>query len=116
MSTTAFPGVVFTGGDHGDVHVTMVHLPGVNTPTFTWGRTKLPKPTQPVPPIHQPEVLGPEGHNHFDPAPGGRGAHGRFDDNVHATSPRLWLTTRPRMFLDALAGGAAAAPVFALRR
>src|SRR2546421_2867476 len=42
---------------HGwDIHVTMVHLPGLNTPQFTWGRTKLPKQTQPVPPIFQPEV------------------------------------------------------------
>ncbi len=42
---------------HGwNVHVTMVHLPGVNTTQFTWGRTKLPKQTQPVPPIYQPEV------------------------------------------------------------
>jgi hypothetical protein len=34
----------------------MVHLPGVNTTQFTWGRTKLPKQTQPVPPIYQPEI------------------------------------------------------------
>src|SRR4029450_7469658 len=39
-----------------DIHVTMVHLPGVNTTQFTWGRTKLPKQTQPVPPIYQPEL------------------------------------------------------------
>jgi NAD(P)-dependent dehydrogenase (short-subunit alcohol dehydrogenase family) len=39
-----------------DVHVGMVQLPGMNTPQFTWGRTKLPKQTQPVPPIFQPEV------------------------------------------------------------
>ena len=38
------------------VHVTMVQLPGVNTTQFTWGRTKLPKQTMPVPPIYQPEV------------------------------------------------------------
>jgi NAD(P)-dependent dehydrogenase (short-subunit alcohol dehydrogenase family) len=42
---------------HGwNVHVSMVHLPGVNTTQFTWGRTKLPKQTQPVPPIYQPEI------------------------------------------------------------
>jgi NAD(P)-dependent dehydrogenase (short-subunit alcohol dehydrogenase family) len=42
---------------HGwDVHVTMVHLAAFNTTQFTWGRTKLPKQTQPVPPIYQPEV------------------------------------------------------------
>ena len=38
------------------VQVSMVQLPGVNTTQFTWGRTKLPKQTQPVPPIYQPEV------------------------------------------------------------
>jgi NAD(P)-dependent dehydrogenase (short-subunit alcohol dehydrogenase family) len=44
---------------HGwDIHVTMVHLPGINTTQFTWGRTKLPKQTQPVPPIYQPEIAG----------------------------------------------------------
>jgi NAD(P)-dependent dehydrogenase (short-subunit alcohol dehydrogenase family) len=42
--------------DGSNVRVTMVHLPGLNTPQFTWGRTKLPKQTQPVPPIYQPEV------------------------------------------------------------
>jgi len=42
---------------HGsNVRVSMVQLPGLNTPQFTWGRTKLPKQTQPVPPIFQPEV------------------------------------------------------------
>jgi NAD(P)-dependent dehydrogenase (short-subunit alcohol dehydrogenase family) len=39
-----------------NVHIGMVQLPGLNTPQFTWGRTKLPKQTQPVPPIYQPEV------------------------------------------------------------
>ena len=42
---------------HGwDIHVSMVHLAGFNTTQFTWGRTKLPKQTQPVPPIYQPEI------------------------------------------------------------
>jgi NAD(P)-dependent dehydrogenase (short-subunit alcohol dehydrogenase family) len=42
---------------HGwDIHVTMVHLAGFNTTQFTWGRTKLPQQTQPVPPIYQPEI------------------------------------------------------------
>ena len=42
---------------HGwDVHLTMVHLAAFNTTQFTWGRTKLPKQTQPVPPIYQPEI------------------------------------------------------------
>ena len=38
------------------VRVSMVQLPGLNTTQFTWGRTKLPKQTTPVPPIYQPEV------------------------------------------------------------
>ncbi|HVS86332.1 MAG TPA: SDR family oxidoreductase [Gaiellaceae bacterium] len=38
------------------VHVSMVQLAGFNTTQFTWGRTKLPKQTQPVPPFFQPEV------------------------------------------------------------
>jgi NAD(P)-dependent dehydrogenase (short-subunit alcohol dehydrogenase family) len=38
------------------VHVSMVHLPGLNTTQFTWGRTKLPRQTMPVPPFYQPEV------------------------------------------------------------
>jgi hypothetical protein len=39
-----------------NVRVSMIQLPGVNTTQFTWGRTKLPKQTIPVPPIYQPEV------------------------------------------------------------
>jgi hypothetical protein len=34
----------------------MIQLPGLNTTQFTWGRTKLPKQTMPVPPIYQPEI------------------------------------------------------------
>ncbi len=42
--------------DRSRVHVTMVHLPALNTPQFEWGRTKLPRHPQPVPPIYEPEV------------------------------------------------------------
>ncbi len=38
------------------VRMSMIQLPGVNTTQFTWGRTKLPKQTTPVPPIYQPEI------------------------------------------------------------
>src|SRR5947209_5232599 len=38
------------------IHVSMIQLPGLNTTQFTWGRTKLPKQTMPVPPIYQPEI------------------------------------------------------------
>jgi NAD(P)-dependent dehydrogenase (short-subunit alcohol dehydrogenase family) len=39
-----------------NVQISMVQLAGFNTTQFTWGRTKLPKQTQPVPPFYQPEV------------------------------------------------------------
>jgi len=38
------------------IRVSMVDLPGVNTPQFEHCRTRLPKQPQPVPPIYQPEV------------------------------------------------------------
>lgn len=39
-----------------DIHLTMVHLPALNTPQFDWSRTHLDQHPQPVPPIFQPEV------------------------------------------------------------
>jgi NAD(P)-dependent dehydrogenase (short-subunit alcohol dehydrogenase family) len=42
--------------DGSAVHVTMVHLPAINTPQFEWNKTRLPGHPQPVPPIFQPEV------------------------------------------------------------
>ncbi len=38
------------------VRVTMVQLPGLNTPQFTWVRTTLRRHPRPVPPVFQPEV------------------------------------------------------------
>jgi len=38
------------------VQLTMVQLPALNTPQFTWARTRMPREPQPVPPIFQPEV------------------------------------------------------------
>ena len=38
------------------VHVTMVQMPAVNTPQFSWLLSRLPRQAQPVPPIYQPEV------------------------------------------------------------
>ncbi|MDQ6645819.1 MAG: SDR family oxidoreductase [Pseudomonadota bacterium] len=38
------------------VGVTMVQLSAFNTPQFQWGRTRLARRPQPVPPIFQPEV------------------------------------------------------------
>ena len=38
------------------VRVTVVQMPAVNTPQFSWVRSRLPRRPQPVPPIYQPEV------------------------------------------------------------
>ena len=38
------------------IHLSMVHLPAVNTPQFDWCETTLDRHPQPVPPIYQPEV------------------------------------------------------------
>ena len=38
------------------IHIATVHLPAMNTPQFSWCRTRLPRHPQPVPPIYQPEV------------------------------------------------------------
>ena len=42
--------------DRSHVRVTMVHLPAMNTPHFSWVKSKLPRKPQPVPPIYQPEI------------------------------------------------------------
>lgn len=38
------------------VRVTMVQMPAVNTPQFTWVLSRLPRHPQPVPPIYQPQL------------------------------------------------------------
>jgi NAD(P)-dependent dehydrogenase (short-subunit alcohol dehydrogenase family) len=42
--------------DGSPIHLTMVQLPALNTPQFSWCRTRLPNHPQPVPPVFQPEV------------------------------------------------------------
>lgn len=42
--------------DRSNVHVTMVQMPAVNTPQFSWVLSRLPRHAQPVPPIYQPEL------------------------------------------------------------
>jgi short-subunit dehydrogenase len=39
------------------VHVTMVQMPAVNTPQFSWVLSRLPRHPQPVPPIYSPETV-----------------------------------------------------------
>ncbi len=43
--------------DGSKVRVTIVQLPAVNTPQFSWIKSRLPRHPQPVPPIYQPEVI-----------------------------------------------------------
>jgi NAD(P)-dependent dehydrogenase (short-subunit alcohol dehydrogenase family) len=42
--------------DGSNVRLTMVQLPALNTPQFSWVKSRLPRKPQPVPPIFQPEV------------------------------------------------------------
>lgn len=43
--------------DDSGIHLTTVQLPAVNTPQFSWIKTRMPRHPQPVPPIYQPEVI-----------------------------------------------------------
>lgn len=43
--------------DDSNVHVTMVHLPAVNTPQFGWNKSRMPNHPMPAPPIYQPEIM-----------------------------------------------------------
>jgi short-subunit dehydrogenase len=43
--------------EYSNVHLSVVHLPSVNTPQFGWARNLLRRKPQPVPPIFQPEVV-----------------------------------------------------------
>ena len=42
--------------DRSSVRVTVVHMPALNTPQFSWCKSRMPRKPQPVPPIFQPEV------------------------------------------------------------
>jgi hypothetical protein len=42
--------------DRSNVKITMVQMPALNTPQFSWVKSRLPRKPQPVPPIYQPEV------------------------------------------------------------
>jgi NAD(P)-dependent dehydrogenase (short-subunit alcohol dehydrogenase family) len=42
--------------DRSHVRVTMVQMPALNTPQFSWVKSRLPNKAQPVPPIFQPEL------------------------------------------------------------
>jgi NAD(P)-dependent dehydrogenase (short-subunit alcohol dehydrogenase family) len=42
--------------EHSGIRVTIVEMPAVNTPQFSWVLSRLPEQAQPVAPIYQPEV------------------------------------------------------------
>jgi NAD(P)-dependent dehydrogenase (short-subunit alcohol dehydrogenase family) len=42
--------------DGSQVRLTMVQMPALSTPQFSWVKSRLPRKPQPVPPIFQPEV------------------------------------------------------------
>jgi NAD(P)-dependent dehydrogenase (short-subunit alcohol dehydrogenase family) len=42
--------------EHSNIHITIAQMPAVNTPQFSWVRSRLPDHPQPVPPIYQPEL------------------------------------------------------------
>jgi NAD(P)-dependent dehydrogenase (short-subunit alcohol dehydrogenase family) len=153
------------------VNVSMVQLPGVNTPQFDWIRTTMPMKPQPASPPYQPEVAADAIHfaaysrrkelivgfpsleaivgdavasplldrylawtcisgqqdsepvepgrrdNLWEPVPGDRGAHGRFDATARRFSVQLWLSKHRAALALALAGaGTAAAASLARRR
>ncbi|HCI78704.1 MAG TPA: short-chain dehydrogenase [Ktedonobacter sp.] len=43
--------------DKSNVKISMIQLPAVNTPQFSWVKSKLPNKAQPVPPIYEPEII-----------------------------------------------------------
>jgi short-subunit dehydrogenase len=73
------------------VHVTMVQLPAVNTPQFSWVRSKLSKHPMPVPPIYQPEVA----------------AHAIVHASEHPKRREYWVgsTTAATLLANAVAPG-----------
>jgi NAD(P)-dependent dehydrogenase (short-subunit alcohol dehydrogenase family) len=42
--------------DRSGIRLSMVQLPALNTPQFSWVKSRLPRKPQPVPPIFQPEL------------------------------------------------------------
>jgi NAD(P)-dependent dehydrogenase (short-subunit alcohol dehydrogenase family) len=42
--------------DKSKVRLTMIQMPALNTPQFSWVKSRLPRKAQPVPPIYEPEI------------------------------------------------------------
>ncbi len=71
--------------DRSGVRVTMVQLPALNTPQFSWVLSRLSRHPQPVPPIYQPEVAA-QGILHAADHPERRERTG----SAGPPSPRCW--------------------------
>ena len=80
-----------------NVHVTMVQMPAVNTPQFSWVLSRLPHHAQPVPPIYQPEVAARGGAVRRRPPPPtrvlGRGHAPRAPWPPTRSPPACWTAT-----------------------
>ncbi|WP_225080217.1 SDR family oxidoreductase [Streptomyces sp. CoT10] len=77
-----------------NVQVTIAQMPAVNTPQFSWVRSRLPKHPQPVPPIYQPEVAA-RGVVHAAEHPG------RKQYYIGATTPAtVWANRLAPALLD----------------
>ena len=90
--------------DRSGVRVTMVEMPAVNTPQFTWVLSRLPNQAQPVPPIYQPEVAA-RAVLHAAGHPNRRAA-----GSAPAPLGRSWPTGSPVVCWTATWPGSASAP------
>ena len=77
--------------EHSGIKVTIVEMPAVNTPQFSWVLSRLPNQAQPVPPIYQPEVA----------------ARGVLKANDHPGRRSRWvgLSTAGTILANRVAGG-----------
>ncbi|AMM30811.1 short-chain dehydrogenase [Sinomonas atrocyanea] len=73
------------------IRTTMVQMPAVNTPQFSWVLSRLPNHAQPVPPIYQPEVA----------------ARGVFHAAAHPERREYWVggSTAATLIANAVAPG-----------
>ena len=53
------PARISDDGEREVIAVVMVQMPALNTPQFDWVRSRLPRKSQPVPPIFQPATVRP---------------------------------------------------------
>jgi NAD(P)-dependent dehydrogenase (short-subunit alcohol dehydrogenase family) len=77
--------------EHSGIRTTMVQMPAVNTPQFSWVLSRLPNHAQPVPPIYQPEVA----------------ARGVFHAAAHPERREYWVggSTAATLIANAVAPG-----------